>query len=123
MTITTKFLMGWVLVHIIVWLVTLFMMVVYGYSVQDCTGNRYLCGTPLAANIEWFEQQPDFVLLAVIELFADGFTKFGLLLAMDYPILRHGDGLAGMLVDLLWWVGVLAVFAVGISFLYQRFTR
>ena len=123
MTITTKFLMGWVAVHVIVWLVTLFVIAVFGFTVPGCTGNRYLCGTPLAANIEWFEQQPDFVLLAVIELFADGFWKLGVLLAMDYPILRYGDGLAGMVGDLFQWIGILAIFAVGISFLYQRFTR
>ena len=82
MTITTKFLLGWLSVHVVVWLVTLFVIVVFGYTVPDCSGNRYLCGTPLAANIDWFEDQPDFVLLAVIELFADGFAKFGLLLAM-----------------------------------------
>ena len=54
------------------------------------------------------------MLLAVIELFADGFWKLGVLLAMDYPILRYGDGLAGMVGDLFQWIGILAIFAVGI---------
>ena len=114
--------MGWVVGHVVIWIVHLFLMVTNRINIE-CEGNQYLCGTPLAKNIEWFEDRPDFFLFTIAELFVDASTKIGYLVAMDYALLRHGDGLAGAVGDFIYAVGIIGFFAILISFVYQRLTR
>ena len=124
MTLSIKFFMGYVVAHALIWLGHLFAVAVKGGSLEcESGGNRYLCGSPIAASAEWMDSTPNFFLFNIVEFFADFAEKVRLLIVLDYALLRDGDGLVATVGDGLSLFSIVAFFAITGSFIYQRLTR
>ena len=114
--------MTWVGLHALVWIMQAYAMTVDRIEIQCGDWNILICGTPLAENLDWFGEQPQFALLKAFDFVFDQIAKVVLLFGMDYKIL-YSQGLAGGPGLILQVAGICAGLAMLITLGYQLFNR
>lgn len=122
MTLSLRFFMAWVGLHVFVWAMQAYALTVDRVEYQCGDWNILICGTPLAENLDWFGERPQFALFKLFDFIFDQITKIVLLFGMDYEIL-YSQGLAGGPGLALQLAGIFAILGVFVTLGYQFFNR
>ena len=122
MILSLGFLMVWVVLHVVIWGMQAYALAVDKVDYKCGDTNILICGTPLATNLDWLGEQPQFALLQIFDFIFDQVAKVVMLFAMDYEIL-YGSGLAGGPGMALQVAGIVAGLGMVITLGYQLVSR